>query len=186
MDRHRWANLLFLSGLASVPGCDDDEGGGSPTSSATASATATAGNGETGSDTMSGTDGDGTSAGGSTTSNDPTDTPTSGGPSGDFPVCTEFATQSANCEEDDYDAALQYCNELLASLNEYYSADCAMAYEELLACAAGVDCAEFNGDEIPPACESASQAVGEACEFVVGESSTGAGSGGDTDSGTGG
>lgn len=184
MEGHRLTNLLFLSGLASLAGCDEDDGGGSPTSSATA--TATASGGATGSETMSGTDGPATSAGGSTSSSDPTDTPTSRSPPGDFPVCVDFATQSQNCEEDDYDAALQYCNELLASLTEYYSADCVTAYEELLACASGVDCAEFNGDEIPPACEAASQNVGESCDFVIGESSTGAGSGGDTDSGTGG
>lgn len=180
MDGHRLTNVLFLSGLASLalPGCDDDDGGSSPTSTATASATATAGNGETGSASMSGSGGGETSAGAETSAGDATDTPTSGGPSESFPVCVDFATQSQDCEEDGYDAALQYCNELLASLMQMYSADCAMAYEELLACAAGVDCAEFNGDEIPPACESASEAVANACDFGPGGGSTGDGTGG--------
>ncbi|MCR9164651.1 MAG: hypothetical protein ACE37F_13570 [Nannocystaceae bacterium] len=185
MDGPRLANLLFLSGLVSLGACDEDEGM-SPTSSATASA-----GGVTGGDPMASTSGD-TSAGGAGGSTSATPTgastgdPSSGGPSGNFPVCTEFATQSQECGDGGYDAALEYCNELLASLNQAYSADCALAYEELLACASGVDCAEFNGDEVPPACETPSQNVRDACDFLGGGSSSGAGTGGDTDASTGG
>lgn len=180
-----WSHRLVLSGFVALAlalaGCDSDSDDG-----ATASSTATDGTDPTGGMTT-GASGTSTGASGasdpsvsSTTTGEPTASTTAGGEG----VCADFAAKSVKCNAAaEYTEELAYCNDALADLETTVSAECSQAYEEVLVCAVQVRCDEFNAvDEVPPACQSQSDAFGAICEF---SGSTGATTGGDTDTDSG-
>jgi len=161
----RLSNLLFLSGLAAMAGCDSEDGGGTGPSP-TSTATATAGTTEAGSagDTDAGSSSDGETSGA-------TADPSSTGP--DIPVnevCLPYATWISECSPDyAYDAAVMYC--ATAAVNaESISPECGAAYEEFIVCATGLDCSTLGGETVPPECEAASNARDEACGITSGTS----------------
>ncbi len=186
MSTPRLSNLLFLSGFAALamPGCDSDSDDTETTASnatdgGTDGTTDPGGTTGTGGTTGSGAtmDTSGTVSGTVTATGEPT-TATAGGDG----VCPALAAKSAECvPEYDYKSELNYCVELFAALEEY-GADCVAAYEEALACASTLDCADFNAKKEPTACAGALDAAEEACGFG---GSTGGSSGSDTDGGSG-
>lgn len=170
-----WSHRLVLSGFVALAlaGCDSDSDDG-----ATASSTATDGTDPTGGMTT-GASGTSDPSVSSTTTGEPTASTTAGGEG----VCADFAAKSVKCNAAaEYTEELAYCNDALADLETTVSAECSQAYEEVLVCAVQVRCDEFNAvEEVPPACQSQSDAFGAICEFA---GSTGATTGGDTDTGS--
>ncbi len=103
-------------------------------------------------------------------------------------MCADFAAKSVKCDaEADYNDALAFCTDTLVSLEATVSAECSQAYEDVLACAVQVSCEEFNAEEeVPPACQSLSNAFAEICDLGGSTGgSTGSATTADTDGGSG-
>jgi len=158
--------LVTVGLLAAVPGCPtsdkDTETGDVTTNPGTTGDTGTGSTGATTGDTPTGSETGGTT--GDATTGDAT---TGDATTGDVevpPACKSYGAKVAECYMDPQKGIQEtaYCGGSHAYYEMTYGAECALAFEAVLACLSALPCEELMGEE--PTCEPETAAMDMACE----------------------